>query len=112
MVAWTWSVLSDGLRTRAVAALAIDAAGEHLYAGTEGEGVFRLDLTGSPPPSASPAPGDNQPATATATASATTVAAAPSEDSGDSPSWLLAVGAAVLLTGAAVGIRKARGSRR
>ncbi len=46
----SWQPLSSGLRTRTVNALAITADGRHLYAGTEGEGVFRLDLAGEPPP--------------------------------------------------------------
>ncbi len=41
----TWIKMNDGLRTRAVAALAISADGATLYAATEGEGVFRIDLT-------------------------------------------------------------------
>jgi len=41
----TWVKISDGLRTRAVKALAISSDGKVLYAATEGEGVFRLDLT-------------------------------------------------------------------
>lgn len=45
----TWQKMSSGLRTRAVNALAVTADGGHLYAATEGEGVFRLDLNGSPP---------------------------------------------------------------
>lgn len=46
----TWLRLTNGLRTRAVNALAISSEGKHLYAATEGEGVFRLDLDGAPPP--------------------------------------------------------------
>jgi photosystem II stability/assembly factor-like uncharacterized protein len=41
----TWSKLNQGLRTRAVTALSISADGGFLYAGTEGEGVFRLYLS-------------------------------------------------------------------
>ena len=41
-----WVKLNEGLRTRAVTALAISADGTVLYAATEGEGVFRLDLSG------------------------------------------------------------------
>jgi len=41
----TWIKINNGLRTRAVKALAISSDGKVLYAGTEGEGVFRLDLT-------------------------------------------------------------------
>jgi len=40
----TWVKINEGLRTRAVKALAISADGKILYAATEGEGVFRLDL--------------------------------------------------------------------
>ena len=38
----SWRLLSEGLRTRSVRALAISADGETLYAATRGEGVFRL----------------------------------------------------------------------
>ncbi|HED03326.1 MAG TPA: hypothetical protein ENI60_00955 [Candidatus Fraserbacteria bacterium] len=40
----TWRKLNDGLRTRSVRALAISSGGEVLYAGTRGEGVFKLAL--------------------------------------------------------------------
>jgi len=39
-----WLSINTGLRMRAVNALAISSGGEMLYAATEGEGVFRLDL--------------------------------------------------------------------
>jgi photosystem II stability/assembly factor-like uncharacterized protein len=53
----SWTLLSNGLRTRAVNALALSLDGLHLYAATEGEGVFRLDLNGTPPePAADVAP--------------------------------------------------------
>jgi len=45
----TWRQINTGLRTRAVNGLAISADGLRLYAGTEGEGVFRLDTSGTPP---------------------------------------------------------------
>jgi photosystem II stability/assembly factor-like uncharacterized protein len=41
-----WAPINDGLRVRAVNALAISSDGRHLYAATEGEGIFRLDLGG------------------------------------------------------------------
>lgn len=41
----TWIRMNDGLRTRAVKSVAISADGMTLYAATEGEGVFRIDLT-------------------------------------------------------------------
>ena len=47
-----WTPVNQGLRTRAVNRLALSSDGAHLYAATEGEGVFRLDLNGSPPPEA------------------------------------------------------------
>jgi photosystem II stability/assembly factor-like uncharacterized protein len=40
----TWLKINNGLRTRAVKCLAISSDGSTLYAATEGEGVFRLDL--------------------------------------------------------------------
>jgi len=40
----TWAKVNEGLRTRAVNALAISSDGKVLYAATEGEGVYRLDL--------------------------------------------------------------------
>lgn len=49
-----WTPINAGMRTQAVNALALSTDGRHLYAATEGEGVFRLDLSGQPP---QPAPG-------------------------------------------------------
>lgn len=43
----TWSSLRDGLRMKSVNALALSSDGKVLYAATEGEGVYRLDLTTS-----------------------------------------------------------------
>jgi len=40
----SWEPINNGLRTRAVNALALSADGSKLYAATEGEGVFRLDI--------------------------------------------------------------------
>ncbi len=40
----SWRPINNGLRTRAVNALTISADGSRLYAATEGEGVFRLDI--------------------------------------------------------------------
>jgi hypothetical protein len=45
----SWTAVNDGLRVRAVNALSLSPDGAHLYAATEGEGVFRLDLAGTPP---------------------------------------------------------------
>ena len=52
----TWTPINVGLRTRAVNALAVSSDGGHLYAATEGEGVFRLDLSGGLPQPALDAP--------------------------------------------------------
>ncbi len=46
----SWKALNTGLGMRAVNALAISSDGLHLYAATEGGGVYRLDLDGQPPP--------------------------------------------------------------
>ena len=45
----TWQQFSEGLRMRAVYQLALSLDGAHLYAATEGEGVYRRDLAGTPP---------------------------------------------------------------
>ncbi len=45
----SWKKINNGLSTRAVTSLSISSDGQHLYAGTNGEGVFRLDLNGMPP---------------------------------------------------------------
>ncbi|MHC4626776.1 MAG: WD40/YVTN/BNR-like repeat-containing protein, partial [Planctomycetota bacterium] len=44
-----WRPINSGLRTRAVNRLAITSDGLHLYAATEGEGVYRFDVNGEPP---------------------------------------------------------------
>jgi photosystem II stability/assembly factor-like uncharacterized protein len=58
----TWRPINSSLRTRAVNRLALSGDGLHLYAATEGEGVYRLDINGVPPLSQSdtrPAEGNN-----------------------------------------------------
>ena len=45
----TWKVINQGLEQRAINYLAISADGQHLYAASEGKGVFRLDLNSQPP---------------------------------------------------------------
>jgi len=75
----TWMPINTGLRTRAVNALAISSDGQHLYAATEGEGVFRLDLSGGLPqpaptstpvlPTSTPDPTATSPPAPTATPS-------------------------------------------
>ena len=52
----TWFASNAGLRTREINELAFSSDGLHLYAATEGEGVYRLDLDGQPPEGAAPPP--------------------------------------------------------
>ncbi len=71
----TWIQRNQGLRTRAVNDLAVSSDGGHLYAATEGEGVYRLDLRGlspepapwEPPPTPEPTESPPGPATPHAT---------------------------------------------
>ncbi len=75
----SWAAVNDGLRTRGVWAIDLSSDGRHLYAATEGEGVWRLDVFGSPPPAFEP-PGSEQPASepaATSTPTTTTTTAPP-----------------------------------
>ncbi|MBN1147154.1 MAG: hypothetical protein JXA78_07855 [Anaerolineales bacterium] len=81
----TWRGINTGLRMRSVNKLAILPDGGHLFAATEGEGVFRLDLSGEPPRLPSPLP--PRPAvTAQAQALAPTGEAAPPTAAPPSPS--------------------------
>jgi photosystem II stability/assembly factor-like uncharacterized protein len=45
----SWIKLSNGLSNRAATSLSLSSDGNHLYSGTAGGGVFRLDLNGLPP---------------------------------------------------------------
>lgn len=45
----TWQAFNQGLKMRSVFQLAVSENGETLYAGTDGGGIYRRDLTGSPP---------------------------------------------------------------
>lgn len=45
----TWQKIDNGLTTQAVTGLSISSDSRHLYASTNGEGIFRLDLYGQPP---------------------------------------------------------------
>lgn len=45
----TWNALNNNLSMRAINALSISSDGQHLYAASEGSGVFRLDMNGQPP---------------------------------------------------------------
>jgi photosystem II stability/assembly factor-like uncharacterized protein len=48
----TWQAINGGLDVRSINALALSSDGQHLYAASEGSGVYRLDLNGQPPPAA------------------------------------------------------------
>ena len=45
----SWLKINTGLTTRTVTNLSLSNDGNHLYAATNGEGIFRLDLNGRPP---------------------------------------------------------------
>jgi photosystem II stability/assembly factor-like uncharacterized protein len=45
----SWELINNGLYSRAVNALGISDDGMHLYAATEGNGVYRLDINKIPP---------------------------------------------------------------
>jgi photosystem II stability/assembly factor-like uncharacterized protein len=45
----SWQQIKNGLKVKAIHALAISGDGRILYAATEGNGVYRLDLDGKPP---------------------------------------------------------------
>jgi photosystem II stability/assembly factor-like uncharacterized protein len=106
----TWERINQGLTNRAVNALAISNDGLHLYAASEGGGVFRLDLNGEAPPPAetaavqSAATVTKEPAPeSTGPASTLGTTAAPSESGSQSPlpcAGALALPAVVLAAGA------------
>lgn len=101
----SWTATNEGLRTRAVSALAITSDGNHLYAATDGEGVFRLDLAGSPPPMA---PATALPPAAAASGTTPAPVGTGSYDS-EGPSIAVIVGAVILLiamVGSAVAWRR------
>jgi len=43
-----WEKINEGLQSRAARSLTISADGQHLYVGTNEDGVLRLDLEGNP----------------------------------------------------------------
>jgi photosystem II stability/assembly factor-like uncharacterized protein len=51
---FSWRKINKGIPVRSMKDLALSTDGAHLYAGTEGSGVMRLDLYGTPPISAAP----------------------------------------------------------
>lgn len=50
----TWTKINNGVRSRAVRNLAISSDGQHLYVGTNEDGVLRLDMNGVPPQTYAP----------------------------------------------------------
>lgn len=56
----TWRQINAGLENRSINQLAISGDGRHLYAASEGMGVFRLDLSGEPPQAVGPEPGPQE----------------------------------------------------
>ncbi len=60
-----WRLATTGLGCRDINDLDISSDGKHLYAGTEGGGVYRLDIDGQPPADAAwpehPSPPDPEP---------------------------------------------------
>jgi photosystem II stability/assembly factor-like uncharacterized protein len=52
----TWQAINGGMGVRSINALALSSDGQHLYAASDGSGVYRLDLNGQPPAPA-PLPG-------------------------------------------------------
>lgn len=127
----TWSPINDGLEVRALRALAVSDGGRHVYAATEGGGVYRLDVDGSPPakivvaapPTSAPPTTAAPPATTTSepapagtappaeTTATTALAAAPEDDGGGAATTLIVLGlavAAALGLGVTVGRRMAR----
>lgn len=95
----TWSAINNGLLMRSVNALALSSDGLHLYAATEGGGVYRLDLNGEPPAPVSEPASAEMPAPATEVGGIPAATPAPSQPTGQLPAWLIpsAVGIVVFL---------------
>ena len=45
----TWGKINNGLHSRAISEIVISADGNHLYAGSNEDGMYRLDINGVPP---------------------------------------------------------------
>ncbi|MCJ7678663.1 MAG: hypothetical protein MUO35_13195 [Anaerolineales bacterium] len=96
----SWVRQTKGLTNRAVTSLSISSDGLHLYAGTSGGGVFRLDLSGQPPVAMSqPTPDATEPTVAPVPVTASTELAtpAPTQAGRTSLRLYLGLGSAVLL---------------
>jgi photosystem II stability/assembly factor-like uncharacterized protein len=55
-----WTKINSGLQSRATRGLTISADGQHLYVGTNEDGVLRLDLSGVPPRGAETVDGEGE----------------------------------------------------
>jgi photosystem II stability/assembly factor-like uncharacterized protein len=76
----SWQMINYGLEMRAINALVLSSDGLHLYAASEGRGVFRLDLNGQPPqPAAEPTLAPTATREATATLASGQAPAAPTQ---------------------------------
>jgi photosystem II stability/assembly factor-like uncharacterized protein len=76
----SWLPINNGLEMKAINALALSSDGLHLYAASEGRGVFRLDLNGQPPqPAAAPTQVPTAVAEATSTQAAGNAPGAPTQ---------------------------------
>jgi hypothetical protein len=111
----TWLQINTGLDMRAATGLAVSADGQHVYVGTNGAGVYRLDLNGQPPvPVSQPEVAETEPPAPSTPAVPGTVtpSAAPAGASGRSAAnWLylgLGVAALVLIALAFVLGRRSR----
>ncbi len=53
---YSWTQINEGLLNRAITDLSISTDGQHLYASTGGNGVYRLDINGEAPTSTTAVP--------------------------------------------------------
>lgn len=108
----SWIKLTKGLTNRAVTSLSISSDGLHLYAGTSGGGVFRLDFSGQPPVAMSqPTPDATEPPVAPVPVTASTQIATPAPTQAGTTGLRLYLGlgiGAVLLVGLALLLARRR----
>ncbi len=121
----TWQAVIGGMSARSINALALSSDGQHLYAASEGSGVYRLDLNGDPPESAevpaalsTPPALDPSPSSPRSTALPTTSApaalapTAPAATAGEATGKPGVCGGAAAIPLALVGWARRRASRR
>jgi photosystem II stability/assembly factor-like uncharacterized protein len=100
--ALTWMQINDGLDSRAVTGLAVSGDGQHVYVGTNGAGVYRLDLNGQPPVAKTqPGATATEPPALATPAAAEAEAPTPSASAADTPGLglYLGLGAGVVILG-------------